>query len=143
MAIVASLCMYAQPKENVTEKESATEISCHEISVSIASIVTVNNFYICCGGHFMNAATLPPRPCSFVSKRTFNLFNGDSNRYSGAQSINIKDLIPDEETAKKLTEIVVVRSSAFDYDGRLSTIKPGKYLINHDGEVFFEIVTLK
>jgi hypothetical protein len=138
---VFSINGISQPMEKFEERKLISYISCHEVSITIFGVVTVNDFYICCGDGFTNNLASPPRLCRRVSKKFFDLVQNNQMKQAQEEEeeLNIRDLIPDYDNMQKMTEIIVEKSSTFEYDGKLCSIKLGKYKVGEKGEIIFEI----
>lgn len=134
--------MLGQDADSSKTSLSESEISCHEISVSILGVITVSNIYVCCGGHYVNNLIFPPRLCAIVSKRTYDLFTSKQGQPEDFHSVvTILDLVPDKEEAQKMQEIIIEKSSSFEHSGMKYSIKTGKYAVGSNGEIALEILT--
>jgi hypothetical protein len=119
--------------------------SCHEISISIVGIVTINDFYVCCGDGFTDNTTYPPTVCKRVSKKLYDILQAGGARYSTSDGdVNTPKTIDlTTEDVSRITEIKVDKSSITEINGIKYSIRTGVYKVQADGVINFEITQLK
>jgi hypothetical protein len=137
--------LFNNAQNGSTKTENTMGISCHEISISIGGIITVNNFYVCCGDGFTNNTTIPPTICQRVSKKLFEILQDAGARYSKSdgdiETPKISDLT--SEDVSKITEIKVDKSSVMKINGKKYSIRTGVYKVEANGIINFEVIQLK
>jgi len=120
---------------------STAQVTCRDFSIGLGGFFTVGTtVYVCCGGPYSGVGV---HGCSFVNKRTFEMWTSASPitmRYDG---IPLKELYPGKDLTG-VTYVIVERSSSSKLeDGSTMSIKKGKYMVNKDGLVFLEIEVTK
>lgn len=116
------------------------QVACRDvsISVSVGPVSVGTTVYVCCGGPYSGGSG-----CSFVNKRTFEMWTGGSQvsmRYNG---IPIKELIPNQDVSN--VKFIIVESSTISRldDGTKISVKKGNYNVDNEGLVFLDLEIIK
>lgn len=136
---ILTSCFAQDGKTPTSSIGSGADVVCSDFNISVSIVVASisTTIYVCCGVPFQQGPNVPP--CAVVSKKTYDLYTGQNRAFTNT-GVLVADLFSDGKVdSRSATYVDVTSSSARTVNGKTAKIKKGRYQVDRNGYVFFEI----